>query len=125
MVFVIINREKDDRTIGKMKIIIFTLSFCALICIGCKNKVNIPKVQFSEFSSDIIQIGADVKTLQTDKLSSFNNSDSVIELIPEIEDKETNLDFSLYHIHGENISCLLYTSPSPRDQRGSRMPSSA
>ena len=25
----------------------------------------------------------------------------------------------------ENISCLLYTSPSPRDQRGSRMPSSA
>ena len=24
-----------------------------------------------------------------------------------------------------NESCLLYTSPSPRDQRGSRMPSSA
>ena len=24
-----------------------------------------------------------------------------------------------------NIGCLLYTSPSPRDQRGSRMPSSA
>ena len=24
-----------------------------------------------------------------------------------------------------NWSCLLYTSPSPRDQRGSRMPSSA
>ena len=26
---------------------------------------------------------------------------------------------------GLNILCLLYTSPSPRDQRGSRMPSSA
>ena len=25
----------------------------------------------------------------------------------------------------DNFSCLLYTSPSPRDQRGSRMPSSA
>ena len=25
----------------------------------------------------------------------------------------------------EVIACLLYTSPSPRDQRGSRMPSSA
>ena len=25
----------------------------------------------------------------------------------------------------ENISCLLYTSPSPRDKRQSRMPSSA
>ena len=26
---------------------------------------------------------------------------------------------------GEGVDCLLYTSPSPRDQRGSRMPSSA
>ena len=27
--------------------------------------------------------------------------------------------------YGVSSSCLLYTSPSPRDQRGSRMPSSA
>ena len=27
--------------------------------------------------------------------------------------------------NGLYVSCLLYTSPSPRDQRGSRMPSSA
>ena len=26
---------------------------------------------------------------------------------------------------GQGFTCLLYTSPSPRDQRGSRMPSSA
>ena len=26
---------------------------------------------------------------------------------------------------GECLGCLLYTSPSPRDQSGSRMPSSA
>ena len=26
---------------------------------------------------------------------------------------------------GDYTTCLLYTSPSPRDQRGSRMPSSA
>ena len=26
---------------------------------------------------------------------------------------------------GKGTRCLLYTSPSPRDQRGSRMPSSA
>ena len=25
----------------------------------------------------------------------------------------------------QSVGCLLYTSPSPRDQRGSRMPSSA
>ena len=29
------------------------------------------------------------------------------------------------HRMGLPLSCLLYTSPSPRDQRGSRMPSSA
>ena len=27
--------------------------------------------------------------------------------------------------YGKGYNCLLYTSPSPRDQRGSRMPSSA
>ena len=40
------------------------------------------------------------------------------------DDKHT----SLYRIPvdgGEAERCLLYTSPSPRDQRGSRMPSSA
>ena len=35
----------------------------------------------------------------------------------------------VFAAHGANVaftySCLLYTSPSPRDQRGSRMPSSA
>ena len=39
-------------------------------------------------------------------------------------------DFFLYGslaaiIAKQFFSCLLYTSPSPRDQRGSRMPSSA
>ena len=29
-----------------------------------------------------------------------------------------------FNVYAEN-TCLLYTSPSPRDQRGSRMPSSA
>ena len=28
-------------------------------------------------------------------------------------------------INKDDSTCLLYTSPSPRDQRGSRMPSSA
>ena len=32
---------------------------------------------------------------------------------------------SLECVIGADESCLLYTSPSPRDQRGSRMPSSA
>ena len=31
----------------------------------------------------------------------------------------------LHNVVESGICCLLYTSPSPRDQRGSRMPSSA
>ena len=31
----------------------------------------------------------------------------------------------LWSVSAQSNSCLLYTSPSPRDQRGSRMPSSA
>ena len=30
-----------------------------------------------------------------------------------------------FHVNGHGIHCLLYTSPSPRDKRQSRMPSSA
>ena len=35
---------------------------------------------------------------------------------------EINALMKLFKLY---LSCLLYTSPSPRDQRGSRMPSSA
>ena len=34
-------------------------------------------------------------------------------------------DVTLWGRTAEIAGCLLYTSPSPRDQRGSRMPSSA
>ena len=35
------------------------------------------------------------------------------------------LKFAMDGQHERYVACLLYTSPSPRDQRGSRMPSSA
>ena len=34
-------------------------------------------------------------------------------------------DLNLKQVYDRKEICLLYTSPSPRDQRGSRMPSSA
>ena len=37
----------------------------------------------------------------------------------------TDLDLANAKSKIESYGCLLYTSPSPRDQRGSRMPSSA
>ena len=35
------------------------------------------------------------------------------------------IHFGVFKDYTQTIPCLLYTSPSPRDQRGSRMPSSA
>ena len=34
-------------------------------------------------------------------------------------------EYTILNIPPNNYTCLLYTSPSPRDQRGYRMPSSA
>ena len=41
--------------------------------------------------------------------------------------RSVSINDMIYHtsIVSDSSSCLLYTSPSPRDQRGSRMPSSA
>ena len=39
--------------------------------------------------------------------------------------REQRLRNKLFEQNGNIYICLLYTSPSPRDQRGSRMPSSA
>ena len=42
--------------------------------------------------------------------------------------EQGNLYYRWYYPEAQvanNETCLLYTSPSPRDQRGSRMPSSA
>ena len=38
---------------------------------------------------------------------------------------EINRNRGIYCEYKTTYGCLLYTSPSPRDQRGSRMPSSA
>ena len=42
-----------------------------------------------------------------------------------IETKSTQKEEKRLEEISNDLSCLLYTSPSPRDQRGSRMPSSA
>ena len=42
-----------------------------------------------------------------------------------ISDTRYNLMWTKEDSYQMRNNCLLYTSPSPRDQRGSRMPSSA
>ena len=52
------------------------------------------------------------------------------DLITDIQSKNPKIGGKLeggkkFKIKSDFKPCLLYTSPSPRDQRGSRMPSSA
>ena len=59
---------------------------------------------------------------------NFNESYHLPTVHPELgtttDEDYRNTIFEAYST-GHNRICLLYTSPSPRDQRGSRMPSSA
>ena len=43
----------------------------------------------------------------------------------ELEDAIKDAEAAIDRAKARREACLLYTSPSPRDQRGSRMPSSA
>ena len=53
-----------------------------------------------------------------------NNGKKITNVFEAILEYGHDEDFVPYE--GDQFSaCLLYTSPSPRDQRGSRMPSSA
>ena len=60
-------------------------------------------------------------------IDNFENGSSRLQPLewPDFPAEEVNIDTAKIMKLVENINCLLYTSPSPRDQRGSRMPSSA
>ena len=53
------------------------------------------------------------------------NDNCVLTNDPEIIRDSDRVVFPGQGAMGSCMTCLLYTSPSPRDQRGSRMPSSA
>ena len=53
---------------------------------------------------------------------------SVADVLKQIKSEDVKyVDLRFTDTRGkeQHVTCLLYTSPSPRDQRGSRMPSSA
>ena len=68
-------------------------------------------------------------TDQVDYLDLDSDNDGALDIAESgLGDNDTNGDGQTNAPVGDNgldNSCLLYTSPSPRDQRGSRMPSSA
>ena len=64
----------------------------------------------------------DSPALRTILLLNYHPEMKFVEF-PEAEYLKTEKPSS--NLYDEYSTCLLYTSPSPRDQRGSRMPSSA
>ena len=65
-----------------------------------------------------------------DDKSPFNSLDEIGQWASGLGFKGVQIpswDSRLFNLEtaAESQACLLYTSPSPRDQRGSRMPSSA
>ena len=56
-------------------------------------------------------------------MDDYNEGDQVV-VDFDLRGREWN-DKYFTNLNAWRIACLLYTSPSPRDQRGSRMPSSA
>ena len=80
---------------------------------------NFPEVELSHIYVDnaAMQIIRDPK--QFDTMVTTNMFGDII------SDAAAMVTGSLGMLPSASIGCLLYTSPSPRDQRGSRMPSSA
>ena len=71
-------------------------------------------------------ITAELTPGANDDTIRFYSAGNLIASITQSQFNVAKINVDSIQIDGNTIStCLLYTSPSPRDQRGSRMPSSA
>ena len=87
---------------------------------------DIPQEHFSDTTDQFEEVSLDIK-LKTDSVKELRDLDKTFVDNEEDETEPGWIQKSLT-TPGTEIElspCLLYTSPSPRDQRGSRMPSSA
>ena len=87
------------------------------------NKISsVGKVQTQSFESK--------ETLILESGDQLESLEMIFETYGNLNPERTNAILVCHALSGNHHSagyydCLLYTSPSPRDQRGSRMPSSA
>ena len=78
------------------------------------NGPNLPRMEYGGLLKLCFVIGPAENYLPSDKTAPN-------ERVHVVSGSVFNIDSAV----GVFVICLLYTSPSPRDQRGSRMPSSA
>ena len=75
---------------------------------------------------DSEMVVADLRRQGYELASSVAEADTILFNTCSVREQAENKTYSaLGRLKDEKKNCLLYTSPSPRDQRGSRMPSSA
>ena len=99
---------------SKLRIIFITLISLLFIIFALSNLFNFD----NKILNKKINLGLDLQGGSYLLLEIDND--------PVIEQKLQNLTVTIRNFFKEkNVSCLLYTSPSPRDQVVSRMPSSA
>ena len=98
---------------------IITILFCAFLGFLITRSIISPLARLTKAMTDLAAGSKDIaipKYRSDDEIGSLSKAARKFKLLV-----DRNEDLAKQH----NQDCLLYTSPSPRDQRGSRMPSSA
>ena len=91
--------------------------------VSFRKDVNRPSVQVPGGSSDVSKFGS-IRSGRVSFALKFANFNESLGIIPKIKELQ-NLINPIPPFYGIFGTCLLYTSPSPRDRQKSRMPSSA
>ena len=103
------NRTKKELTVSEARKVIFEQECESLLD---SDKINDKAIKLAENSGIIFLDEIDKVIASEGKSADVSRQGVQRDLLPIVEGSTVQ-------------TCLLYTSPSPRDQRGSRMPSSA
>ena len=109
------NEDYFERVIHHEVFHIINDSFKQLFDEDVWSKFNVEEFKYAECSTCTDKLGLDTYTNTNGFLTEYSRSTA----------SEDMAEVFSHLMIGLNLDCLLYTSPSPRDKRQSRMPSSA